>query len=200
MKEHRKNCQCGKDHSKDDFHNASLQEPGMSKIQHRDKITEICEQLYQVGIFIKDKTNPQISKYDGKEEASYNINDKFIDLLQEHYRIQDHIDYLDKRNGVSHKTESDFGELDRDTYIMGITINDFAKLSPKDCEECRNLVMRKRGDEDVHQVFIEHMKKDHPDIHKAQEELGKYMRDWILLIRDFMEYNQKQNNREWRSK
>jgi len=191
MKEHRVDCQCGQDHTK-----PRIQKPGMNKIEHRDKITEICEQLYQVGIFTKDKTNLQISNYDGKEEASYNLNVKFVELLKEHYQIQDQIDYFDKQRGL----ETDYGGLDRDTYIMGITINDTIKLTSKDCKTCLNLVLKKRGDEDVQEVFIEHMKKDHPDIHKAQEELGKYMQEWIILITDFLEINNKQINREWRSK
>ncbi len=188
---HRKGCKCGRDHTKH-----AIQKFGMSRIEHRDKITEICEQLYQVGIFTKDKTNLQISNYDGKEEASYNLNIKFVKLLKEHYQIQDQIDYFDKQRGI----ETDYGGLDRDKYVMGITINDTIKLTSKDCKTCLNLVIKKRGDEDVQEVFIEHMKKDHPDIHKAQEELGKYMEKWIILITDFLEINNKQINKEWRSK
>ncbi len=191
MKEHRNECKCGRDHTK-----PTIQKPGMNRIEHRDKITEICEQLYQVGIFTKDKTNLHISNYDGKEEASYNLNVKFVELLKEHYQIQDQIDYFDKQRGL----ETDYGGLDRDTYIMGITINDTIKLTTKDCKTCMNLVLKKRGDEDVQEVFIEHMKKDHPDIHKAQEDLGKYMEKWIILITDFLEINNKQINKEWRSK
>ena len=136
------------------------------------------------------------ARNDGKEEASYNLNVKFVELLKEHYQIQDQIDYFDKQRGL----ETDYGGLDRDTYIMGITINDTIKLTTKDCKTCMNLVLKKRGDEDVQEVFIEHMKKDHPDIHKAQEDLGKYMEKWIILITDFLEINNKQINKEWRSK
>jgi len=198
---HRKGCECGKDHTKDDFHNATIQSQGMTKIQHRDKVKEICEQLYQVGILHKSKET-QISNYDGKEESAFALTQKFMDKVIEHYKIQDQVEYMDKKSGFESKT--DYGELDRNTYVFGIAINDFVTFSkdhtatPTNCETCKNLVIKKRGEEDTFKMFNDHLENDHPEIYKRQQEIGKHIKEWIIVIRDFMEIEMKQK-KEWRS-
>lgn len=193
---HRKNCECGRDHSKDDFWNVTLQSKGMTKIQHRDRIAEICEQLYQVGILIKDKKDTHISKYDGKKEPGFTLNNDFMDKVIEHYKIQANVEYMDKMTGFA--STVDFGGLDRNTYVFGIAINDYVNPKSKNCETCRDIVVKRRGDENVSEIFHDHMEKDHPDNFKRQLEIGKYIKEWIIVIRDFMEIDQKQK-KEWRS-
>jgi len=194
MKEHRKGAcpSCGRDHSKQ----PTLQKSGMSKKDHRDYITELCEELYQVGIIIKDKSDIKYSELDGKPEPAITLSEKFVKKLEEHYKIQEQIEYSDKLRGVDSKT--DYQGMDRDSYIIGITIQDLCKIPTPDCQKCKNIIARYRGEKNATQIYIEHLKKEHHEIYKMKEKLNHHIYEWIILIKDMVELNNKKA-REWRS-
>jgi hypothetical protein len=181
---------CGRDHP---IH--PLKKPGMTFLQFRDRIAEICEQMYQVGIFIKESKHVKISTKDGKLEPGYTLSEKFAQRWEEHKKIQEEIEYVDKQRGID--SQKDYGGTDRDTYILGITINDFCKVSPKDCKTCRHLIIKIRGNDNAQDIFMEHWKKDHPDLYEKHELLGKYIGEWIVMIQDMTDQNNRQ--KEWRS-
>lgn len=193
MKEHRKGAcpSCGRDHSKQ----PTLQKPGMTKVQHRDFIEKLCEEMYQIGILSKNKNDIKYSNIDGKPEQAITLSEKFVQKLEEHYKIQEQIEYSDKLRGVDSK--NDYQGMDRDSYIIGITIQDICKISPVDCNKCKNIVAKYRGDKIAQSIFMDHFKSDHPEIYKIKDKLNHHIYEWITLIKDMIEMNKR--DKEWRS-
>jgi len=167
----------------------------------REMVTLHFEQLAELNILIKEKNQLYA-------EPSYRLNPEFMFKLDDHFKIQEAIELMDKQNGID--SSLDYGGLSREHYVMGITIKDFTKVTPKDCKKCKSIMLKGKNQpnskdsieeflkerHDSTEQYMEHMKTEHGDLYEIQQNQDKFVMNWILIIEEMI----KGNTREWRSK
>jgi len=163
------------------------------KKEYRDYMYKTMMDMCEFNILI---TDGQMKQTQYGLEPGFILNPEFESKLNEHFRIQKELEQMDKKRGID--STKDYGGLQRNHYIIGITINDFLELAPKNCQTCLNLVQKTRHDENSMKLMINHLKKDHVDFYEKQEKLNHHMSEWIQLIDNFIKMSLR--HKEWRSK
>lgn len=165
----------------------------MNSQEKREFVCNTLEEMAQYKILIKEQN-------EFYAEPSYTISPEFRSKMIKHFEIQDAIEKVDQSVAYS---SLDYGGLTRTHYIIGITVNDFLKTTPRNCEKCKSFLRTnddtmedflKKRHTSAREELMKHMEMEHHDLYLIQEKLNKILLNWILLIESFS------NNKEWRSK